>query len=442
MAAWVEPAAHQSVLGNGLKLVVIERHERPLVAVRLFFPAGAAGEPAARSGCTWLALSVLEDRVEKRNEAGIILVSDEKSARRQLIEAGASLGFRVSHDAAWLSVDGYSRDLGRYLEALRDVLLTRRHGTDAFSDHRDGLLDAIDDRELSDYETLLGQLARATFGAQSPYARHTTGSLTSLNALGMEDIVACQETLLKPSGATLLVVGDVDAQQVLAQARTALHGWSSASRPLASTAVPIAAGPRQQVLVIKRMPARTSTVCAARAFPAEPSRDAALSIVAEALSDSLQQALREEQGLTYGVQSGVLRYRYASALVFCATLPTQRTEEGLLLLVRTVKAFGAAPSDLERARVVVRARLEAGRADLHGLLDTWSSALELARPPELGAQQATLDAVTGKQLTSLASSALALDQLQVVLSGDPDVISRAIKASGLGRAVLVKNAKQ
>ena len=438
---WTEPPANEATLPNGLRVVVIERHGRPIVSVRLLLRSGAASESREHAGVTWLSLALLEDREEKRTDDGELLVSDEKSARRQLAEQGGALSFGVTSDGSWLGVDGYSVDTAKYLQTLREVMKARRHGADGFAGRRDALLDAIDDLELGDDETLFEQLGRLAFGPQHVYAQRVVGTVPSLEQMGIEDVVARQDAVLQPKGATLLVVGEVDHQQVLSKAADVFEGWANTARVVEPDIPASPVGKRKAVRIIPRKPARTTALCSVRGLGDVKASGAALAIFAETMGNGrLRQALREERGFTYVAQASVIERRKARALAFCSRLPTTATAEGLRVFVHALEALKASPptaEELDRAKATLQSRLAAERSSVAGTIESWAHAVELGQPTGLAEQQAALRAVTAAELEALSRQVLDLDHLQLVLSGDTTTIEAAVKASGLGASTVV-----
>ena len=444
---FVEPPAHEVTLPNGLRVVVIERHERPIVATRLLLRAGAAVESDERAGITWLSLAALEDRVELKTSDDELLVSDEKSARRQLADLGGRMDFEVTHDGSWIGVEGYSVDTLRYLEALRDVMKARRHGAGGFGDRREALLDAIEDLELGDDETLSEHLARLAFGARHVYARRVIGTMASLDHLGIEDLVAHQNAVLQPRGATLLVVGDVDHAKVLTQAASVFQKWTPTTGSVVEPPIEVPkVGKRQAVRVIPRTPARTTALCGVRGLGDVTESDAALDVFAETMgSDRLRSALREERGLTYGTQALVLRHRRARALIFCARLPTAQTTEGLVVFVHALEGLRASPpsdEEVERAKATLQSRFAVERSDVQGIVASWTRAVQLGKPTGVGEARQALAAVTTAELAKLSREVLAPERLQLVLTGETATIEEAVKAAGLGKSVTIRVAHE
>jgi predicted Zn-dependent peptidase len=431
---WAEPVAQTRTLPSGLKVVVLEHRAHPLVSVRLVLRSGAAAESADRSGVTWLALAALEDRFEKRNADGELLVSDEKSVRGQAAEQGNSVSFGVVADGSWLSFDGYAADAKKGLETLRDLIKARRHGSDGFVGRRDGQLDALDEQQLTDDSTLYEQVSQLAFGAGHPYSQRVGGTARALNQLGEEDVLVRQNELLQPKGATLIIVGDVDGKAMLDQAAAVFSAWSNTQVPARAAVPTVSASKRTQVRLIPRTPARTTMMCATRALGEVTASDEVLDVFAEVLGKRLNASLRETNGFTYGVESLVLHLERARALLICSRLAGTHTTDAVKVFLSTIEQAKTVDEvAIARARATLQTRLTLARRDVAGLIGSWVEATILGRTPVLADQQAAIAKVTKEQVAAVGAKVLVSAQLQLLFSGDPEVVEAAVKANGLGR---------
>jgi zinc protease len=428
-------------LANGVRVVVVERHARPLVEVRLVVPRGGVGDPRNAAGATWLAVHLASD-FRERGERGERLV-EEKSLRHQVADLGGALGVAVEPDFSAVAVTGYAKDVARYVGLLGDMVTHPRHGASSFEARRDALLDVLEDLESSDPEALERVVAQAAFGTGHPYARSLIGTRQSLVPLGLEDVVAQQEKVLAPAGATLLVVGDVQAGAVIAAARKAFARWDREA--LAPVAIPAAAAQRGRAEAgfLRRSPASTLVACVTRPLGDVRAADAALDVFAAALGGGgrsrLAVALREDGGHTYVAHARVERRRSARALVACAPLDAARAEEGLRAFRDALAAFRAGPTgaaELARARAFRLAALDDEEEDVAREAAAWVEAIALGPgAPRPEQERADVAAVTAEEVQRIAAAALRPDGLRWILSGDPAVAARAARASGLGRVV-------
>ncbi len=432
------PKASSRTLASGLRVVVVEHPQRPLVMVQLVLPGGAAQDSAPEAGRTWLAVHLASDYYEK-SAAGADLL-EEKSLRRQISELGASSAFFVTDDASILGISGYAVDTRKYLRALGDAVQNPRHGTESFHARRDGLLDTIDDLEAADPEALEHFLMQAAFGKGHPYSRPLFGTRASLEKLVVEDVVARQQNLFTPRGATLLVVGDVRGEAVLDAAESVLGGWRGKAAPSASIPPPTAASRLPEVGFVRRQPASTLIACAARAVKGADGSSAALEVLAAVLGETgtsrLSQVLRDEHGLSYQANAGVLRRKRARALMACARLQANRAEQAVGLFRKVLEEARAGPiteEEVRRAKASLIAETESGFDSAQSTAQVWLEAIAFGSgAPKVEERIAELEAVTAADVQNLARAALAPEGLRWVLSGEQAKVAAAVEGNHLG----------
>jgi zinc protease len=429
-------------LPGGLRVVVVEHRRRPLVSVRLFFKDGAAADPAASAGATAIAVALLGDTFDDNAKQ----VYDEKSARRQVAEAGARLLFDVTADQAWIGIDGYARETVRYLRMLDRIVREPRCSERIFMYRVDGALAALEDAKLSPEATFADYVSRRAFGAIPAYARPVLGTPRSLEALGYEDVVQRQRELLQPGGATLLIVGDVQADEVLARAQALFSQWRPPRVPTSRRPPRAVSKPKrrtaaaQTVALVARSPARTTMVCASRALAVADGTDATMDVLARVLGNRLSQVLREERGLTYDASASVIRRRHARMLLACSALRTEDLREGVRTFAQAVEALRTSPpeaGEVEWAKALVAAEVHASQSELASLVQSWTTALELGeRGATAPSRLSAVEAVTHAEVTSAVERLLLGPPIEWALSGDPEKVGPAVRGSELGWKLL------
>jgi predicted Zn-dependent peptidase len=420
-------------------VVVVEHHRRPLVFIDLVLARGALSDPPNAAGATALAVQIASDYHEV-SETGRELV-EEKSLRRQAVDLGGAAHFESAAEFSVASLSGYAVDTPAYLSLLADAMTNPRQGDHSFKGRRDAFLDAIELLRPSDPAALERMVAEAAFGAGHPYARSEIGTRASLEALGLEDVVEQQRAVLVPEGATLLVVGDVDAAKVMAAARAAFKGWSGRRLPTPEVSAPLPPRSRQPVGFLPREPASTLLVCATRALGDLRASDEALEVLAAILGQGagsrLQTALRERGELTYSASALIVYRRQARALLACSPLQAERASEGLRLFGAALEAMRTGrPGDAEvaRARALRLARLEAAWDDALQIRQAWLEAIAMgAERPSLERRRSDLERVTADEVARLAREVLRPAALRWVVSGDRKAAALASEANGLGK---------
>ncbi|MEK7242141.1 MAG: insulinase family protein, partial [Planctomycetota bacterium] len=104
----------KKTLPNGLRVILVEYHELPVVAVELMVEAGSALDPADRYGLAYLTSSLLLEGTTKKT-------AQELSEEIEFI--GGTLRERCEYDFATLSATSLKRDLPAILGLLSQVIL-------------------------------------------------------------------------------------------------------------------------------------------------------------------------------------------------------------------------------------------------------------------------------------------------------------------------------
>lgn len=434
------PPVRELTLPGGLRVVVVEHHRRPLVSIRLFFKDGAAADPAASAGATAIAVALLGDTFNDKDKQ----VYDEKSARRQVAEAGARLQFDVTADHSWIGINGYARETVRYLRMLDRIVRMPRCSEQVFMYRVDAATAALEDARQSPEATFADYVSRRAFGAIPAYARSVLGTKKSLETLAYEDVQQRQRELLQPGGSTLLIVGDVKADEVLARAQALFTRWhpvrvpSSRKAPRAVSKAKTTRRPAavQEVALVARSPARTTLVCASRSLATADGTDATLDVLARVLGNRLSQVLREEHGQTYDASASVIRRRHARMLLACSALRTEALREGVRSFAQAMEALRTSPpeaGEVEWAKALVAGEVRASQSELASLVQSWTTALELGeRGATAPSTLSAVEAVTQAEVTSAVERLFLGTPIEWALSGDPEKVGPAVRGSELG----------
>lgn len=429
------PPQTEAVLPNGLRVIVVEHHRRPIVTVRLLFGEGFASDDRGARGATYFATGLLGEFDEDN-------LDDPESYRSQLRKIGATYEFRVGPDDASIEIDGYSRDLGTYLELVGRMVAAPRHGEETFAEWRAELASRVEDIEAGSDDTLFTSLTRAAFDRNHPYSRSAFGTLEELRALGHEQVLERQRQLLLPVRSALLIVGDVKRDEAIALAKNALSKWTRRGSPERTVLAPPLVEPRRAVAIIPRAEAQSMVICAARPLADVAGARAELEVLAAILgngvSSRLFAVLRDEQALSYTANAAVLERRYARSLIACTRVQRDDSSTALQFLMETLARAAQTPLD---ARDVERAKkmLIAEANDRHESVQREMT--ELGKRFDLGRESISVEqiaAVRAEDVQAIAQKVLASGALQIVLAGPPNAAKRAVNANHLGTVELVR----
>jgi zinc protease len=327
------PKLQRTTLSNGLKIVLAERHEVPLVNFTLAADAGYASDASSSPGTANLAMLVLTDGTRTRNA---LQISDE------LELLGATLRGSSNLDLSFVSLSALTAKLDPSLDLFADVILNPSYPANEVKREQKLVIAGIDREQNSPTTMALRVLPALLYGAGHPYGNPLTGSGTkdSVSKLTRADLVKFHDTWLRPNNSTLIVVGDTTLAEVTPKLEKLFAGWKSGTVPAKNVkAVPVAA--KSAVYLIDKPGALQSVIIAGVVAPPRANPD---EIAIEAMNDTLggtfgarlNMNLREDKHWSYGART-VLRDARAQRPFFAvAPVQTDKTKEAL---VETNKEF-------------------------------------------------------------------------------------------------------
>ncbi len=289
------PSVARDTLENGLRLVVVENHEQPVVSVRLYVPAGEIADPDGKTGVANLTASVLDKGTGSRTAEEIASTVEG---------VGASINVGAGDDFGFVSTTALTKHLGTVMEVFADVVRDPTFPEEEFANEKR--------RMLSNLEVQLGQpgaLASRQFRARvygdHPYAEEPTPE--SVERVTRDDLAAFHAERYTPEGALLVVAGDVTPEEARSMAREAFGGWENDPAPEVATPEPPSRD-SARIYLVHRPSSVQSNLWVGHLGIRPGNEDAhAIEVMNRVLgggaNSRLFLILREEKGWTYGAYS-------------------------------------------------------------------------------------------------------------------------------------------
>lgn len=408
------PAVAQDTLSNGLRLVVVENREQPVVSVRLYVPAGEVSDPEGKTGVANLTARVLDKGTESRTAAEIASTVEG---------VGASLDVGASDDYGFVSASSLTKHLPTVMEVFADVVRRPTFPEEEFQNEKR--------RMLSSLEVQLGQpgvLASRQFRSQvygaHPYAEEPTPA--SVEGVTRADLEAFHAERYTPRGALLVVAGDVGAGEARAMAEERFGDWSvDAAHEPAMPDPP--ARDSTRIYLVHRPGSVQSNIWIGHLGVRPGNEDAhAIDVMNRILGGGanarLFLILREEKGWTYGAYSRFTSPRHQGYFAATAEVRTPVTDSALLEMMRQL--------DRIREEAVPEEEL----ADAKNYL-TGHFPLEIETPSQVASQvsdamlrglglgylesyRSAISAVDAEQVQAAAREYVRPDRAAIVVVGD------------------------
>lgn len=201
----------KQVLQNGLVILVVEQHDIPKVSVQLWYDVGAKHERSGQHGIAHFIEHMIFKGTETLSESDISALAHKLS--------GTCNAF-TSQDYTGYLFDVPSQHWQEVLPTMADCM---QHCTFK-QEHLNSELKAVI-QELKMYNddylsTLLERLSTALF-YDHPYHHPVIGYKQDLWNLKREEIIAFYKSYYAPNNATMIIVGDVKAEDAFAEVEKA-----------------------------------------------------------------------------------------------------------------------------------------------------------------------------------------------------------------------------
>src|SRR3954464_13247944 len=209
--------AQEAKLDNGLRVIVAERRELPLVAAQLVVSTGSEADAPGLAGTASLTGTLLSKGTETRSAP-------------QIAEQIESLGGDISSGAGWDASTAtlliMSDKVETGLTILADVVLHPTFKEEEIERVRKQRLDGLR-VAMQQPGSVAGYVAeRAVFGA-GEYGHAAGGTIESITKLQRQNLVDFYKKYYAPGNAAFIMVGDITLDRAKAYAEKFFGEWKA-----------------------------------------------------------------------------------------------------------------------------------------------------------------------------------------------------------------------
>ena len=418
------PPFQEAALPNGMTLLLVENHEQPSLSVTLSFRAGSAYDPAGKEGLSAIVAELLTKGTPTRG-------ADQIAATIEGV--GGSLTATTGDDFFTVATDVLSDQADIAFELLGDVTRRATFAADELELARTRYLSSLE-VELSQPENVATRVFAKEIYGRHPYGRSATPA--SYKAITRDDVVGFAGRRLRPSGALLVVAGDMTMARARALALQAFGSWRGvppATPP--PPAVPVKRG-TDIVLVHRPGSVQSNIVLGNTTFLPTDTGYYAARIATQVLGGGadarLFLILREQKSWTYGSYATLDRNRGMGHWEATFEGRTAVTDSAVMELLHQV--------DRIRADAIPDSELTAAKGFLVGSFPlTIETPRQIARvvttarllglgPNYLRLYRQRLDGVSALRARAAARRTYRRDALTIVVVGDAKEIYDKLKA--------------
>jgi len=327
------PPYAKKTLPNGTVLLLMEKHNVPLVNFVIALRTGSVEDPAGKEGLASISNELLRKGTKTRT-------ADDISAQLDFI--GASFGTGVGPEQASIRAEFMKKDLDAGLAVVEDLIRNPIFPADEVEKLKKQRIDRI--RAAKDQASgVIGSYYNAFLFGSHPYGRPTGGDEQSLARITRDDVVNFHHQYYTAGNMIIAVAGDF-AAPAMEKLLTDHFGALPPGKP-GSTAVGAPAAVTGRHLLLVDKPDSTQTyfrfgnVGIARTNPDRVAVEVVNTLFGGRFTSLINSALRIQSGLTYGASSSFSQMKQPGAFVISSYTRNTTTEKALDLALQVLRDF-------------------------------------------------------------------------------------------------------
>jgi zinc protease len=420
----VIPTWHETVLSNGLNVVVVEDSRLPLVSYRLALKVGTAYDPPKLPGLTDLLAGLLPEGTSSRTSREI---ADE------VARVGASLSAGANSDYTIVAASALRQFSDEILDLMAEVIL-----------HPSFPENEVELAKQNTKESLRQQRAQPSFLASEMVSRVMFGdhpysvvapTPESIDLSFRSDFVNFHRTNFVPNNAVFIAVGDVHFDKIVTRLESLFSTWNRGQDLSTQFPAPPVRTKRSAYLVDRPGSAQSNIVIANSAITrTSPDYFPMLlmhTVFGATASSRLFMNLREEKGYTYGAYSNLDARRTAGTFRSTAEVRTPVTADSLkefFYELERIRSERVTDKEINDAKSYLTGVFPIRLETQEGLIDQLVQIKMLNLPTNyLETYRDRVQAVTIDEIQQVANTYVRPDEAALVIVGDGTAVLDQIK---------------
>jgi predicted Zn-dependent peptidase len=426
------PQVVERRLDNGLRILVVEHHELPIADFVLIVKSGSEEDPARREGLASLTSALLDEGTRTRDALGIA---------DQIGYLGVSLTTASGWDASRVALHTPTAQLDSALALFADVIRNPSFAAKELERLRKDRLTAI--LQQRDRAPVIADLAFSSilYGEDHPYGRAQQGTEPSVKAITRADVQRFYNQHYRPNNSVLLVVGDVNANDIVVRANRLFGSWQRGTVPATRVRESKPAGASTTVYLIDKPGApqssfRIGSIGVPRATPDYFPLLVMNTILGGSFTSRLNNNLRETRGYTYGAGSSFDMRQEAGPFTARAEIVAAKSDSALIEFMKELRNIREAvpAQELDKAKRYLQLGLPAQFETTGDIAFRLAPVAIYDLPLDYFNSYAEQIAEVGAaDVERVARQYVRPDNMSIVIVGDLKTIEQGIRAVQVGK---------
>jgi zinc protease len=363
------PDYHRYVLPNGVTLLLIEKHDTPLISLSAALRSGSTRDPAGKEGLADLTNDLLRKGTRTRSAEQI---------SEELDFMGATFETTTALEMTTLSTEFLKKDLTKAFNLFAEILSEPSFPGDEVSKLTEQRVDEIKANKDQPLVVISTYFRQFLFGDHL-YGRPTQGDEKSVAALTREDVVRFHSDTYVSSNLIVAACGDFELEMIEKLIRGRFGSLPPVVASGSTLTIPKAVAGKS-VLQVDKPDATQTFFCIGNTGVAVNDPDQFTLAIVNTIfggrfTSRINTALRIDSGLSYGASSRFEPLRKPGSFRIASYTRNASTEEALdtaLAVLDALHRKGITEAELASAKAYLKGqfgpRLETGEQLLEELV--------------------------------------------------------------------------
>lgn len=335
------PEIHQSKLSNGISLHLVNRPKLPIVQMTIMMDGGSRFDPKGKEGLAYIN-SILMDE-----GAGPY---DSLQINEEIEILGSSVNVSIDDDSLYVSMLTLVENLEKTLTLTKYIICEPRFDQADFDREKQKILSWLP--QVQNYPDLVAEniFQFVLHGEENPYSKYSAGYIDSIESIQLDEVINFNKNFVSPDNMEFIIVGSIDLETatVLIEKHFGLFNRKAVKTEAKSNAQ---LG-KKSFYICDNKGANQSEIKYGHISDKRNSEDYYAKMICNKIlggqfTSRLNLNLREEKGLTYGINSAFRYYKEAAEFCISTSVNSDATIKAIIEIENEVTGMKLNISDDE-----------------------------------------------------------------------------------------------
>lgn len=418
------PNASETVLPNGLKVVLLPDKRLPIVSYGLGFRQGSAYESETARGLTTALAGLLKEGTTTRTS---------KQIAEEIEQSGASLEVDNTPDTFLVTAASSAAKSSAILNMMADIVLSPTFPANEVTLYKSNIIKDMQAQRANPEFLAREQVARIIYGTKGyGVISPAPADIEKIDSARLKEF---HKSFLTPNNAVLIIVGDINPTQTLGEIKKLFGDWQRGSVSDIRFDAP-AGRTKRTITVVNRPGSSQSNIVLANAAIERTNPDFfAVRVMNQVLganaSSRLFMNLRESKSYTYGAYSNFSARRQAGTFEANAEVRTPVTGDALkefFYELERIRTENVTDEELRNAKSFLTGVFPISHETQESLLNALLTQKLYDLPADyLQTYRQKINAVTIQDVRRVAEKYISPDKTAIVIVGDGGEILKQVK---------------